>query len=167
MEHNTTLEILKQAILLEKRGKVFYAHAAENAKNQEVKDIFILMASEEDQHIKYLSEQYLHFKAMGTFDHLKFSENESSPVADQVLSKSLTAQISALSFEAIAISMALDMESRAIKVYSERAQQASDPEEKSFYQWLAAWEQGHYKILLELDQELKEKIWMDNNFWAF
>jgi hypothetical protein len=36
-----------------------------------------------------------------------------------------------------------------------------------FYQWLAEWERGHHQLLFQLDQELKEKIWTDNNFWAF
>lgn len=167
MEQNTTLEILKQAILLEKRGKVFYTNAADNSKNPEVKDIFILMAKEEDQHIRYLSEQYLNYKSRGKFDHLTLPESEASPIADEVLSKSITGKISAVSFEATAISLAMDMESRAISAYSNRARDASDPEEKSFYQWLADWEQGHYRILYQLDQDLKERIWSDNNFWPF
>ena len=38
MEKNNTLEILKQAILLEKRGKVFYRKVAENTENKALRD---------------------------------------------------------------------------------------------------------------------------------
>ena len=62
MDQNTTLEILKQGILLEKRGKVFYASAAESSRDPDVKNIFQIMADEENEHIKFLEEQYLHFE---------------------------------------------------------------------------------------------------------
>ncbi len=58
MEKNNTLEILKQAILLEKRGKVFYRKVAENTENRELRDVFEMMATEEDKHINTLSEQF-------------------------------------------------------------------------------------------------------------
>ncbi len=46
------LEILKQAILLETRGKAFYQTAADQAQNKAVKDFFGTMAGEETIHIK-------------------------------------------------------------------------------------------------------------------
>lgn len=167
MEPNSTLEILKQAILLEKRGKVFYTSAAENAKNPEVRNIFELMAAEEEIHIKVLSDQYIHYKDHGKFDHLKIIDIAEGGGADESLIRSVIGEISAAGYEATAISMAMDMESRAIAAYSERAANAADPEEKGFYEWLAGWERGHYQVLYMLDQELKERIWNDNSFWPF
>lgn len=166
MEQNNSIEILKQAILLEKRGKAFYANAAESSKNPDVKNIFRIMASEEDEHIKYLSEQFLQFRANGKFDFSIPSETNGA-IADEVITKSISEKISAVSFEASAISLAIDMENRAIEAYAKRAETATDPDEKSFYGWLAEWERGHHKLLFFLDQELKEKIWSDNSFWPF
>jgi len=167
MEQPTTLEILKHAILLEKRGKIFYANAAENSKDPDVKNIFRIMALEEDQHIDFLTQQFHNYRDAGKFNFTDSSDSGDNSIADQVITKSITEKISAVSFEASAISLAIDMENRAIDAYSKRAQTAIDPDEKKFYQWLADWERGHHKILFELDQELKEKIWMDNSFWAF
>jgi len=167
MESNTTLEILKQAILLEKRGKVFYANAAENSKDPDVKNIFTIMAAEEEEHIQFLSHQFLQYNASGKFDFTESSESKSHTIADEVITKSIADKLSAVSFEATAISMAIDMENRAITAYSKRAESATDPDEKAFYSWLANWERGHHKLLFFLDQELKEKIWSDNNFWPF
>jgi hypothetical protein len=36
--------------------------------------------------------------------------------------------------------------------------------EKEVYQMLAAWEKGHHSLLYQLNEELKEQIWNDNNF---
>ena len=56
------------------------------------------------------------------------------------------------------------MGNRAIAVYSERAENAQDENEKKFYQWLADWERGHHKLLYQIDQEIRDKIWYDNSF---
>ena len=59
------------------------------------------------------------------------------------------------------------MEERAIKLYAERARETQDPEEKKLYEWLSEWENGHLNILMDMDKELTEKIWNDNQFWPF
>ena len=167
METNTTLEILKQAILLEKRGKAFYLNASENSSDPDVKRIFQIMADEEDDHVKFLSQQFKSYQSDGKFDPNVAIENDGATVADEVLSTNIKDKISAASFEAAAIASAIDMENRAIATYSERAENADSEDERSFYKWLADWERGHHKILFHLDEELKEKIWHDNKFWPF
>ena len=49
MEENNTLEILKQAILLERRGKAFYQKVAEQTENKTIRDVFEMMAEEEQK----------------------------------------------------------------------------------------------------------------------
>lgn len=167
MEPNTTLEILKHAILLETRGKAFYSNAAENSKDPDVRRIFTIMADEEDDHIKYLEDQFRSYRDEGRFEFTEQLGKGNYSVVDQVITNQIAERISAVSFEAAAISLAIDMENRAIAAYSERAGNAADPNEKAFFKWLADWERSHHKILFQLDQELKEKIWADNSFWAF
>lgn len=168
MENTKTLEILKQAILLEKRGKAFYASSAMQSTDADVKKIFEIMAEEEDAHIRFLSEQYKAYNASKKFAITELpSDVLQEGTVEKILTEKIKKQISAASFEAAAIAAAIDMENRAIAVYAERAQSATDPEEKKFYEWLAEWERGHHKLLHELDNELKEKVWNDNNFWPF
>ena len=167
MEDAKTIEILKQAILLEKRGRAFYLNAMENSTDSDVKGIFKIMADEEEDHVKFLSQQFKAYQNDGKFDPSIVVENEGVTVADEVLTKNIKDKISAASFEAAAIASAIDMENRAIAAYSERAKNAENEDERKFYQWLADWERGHHKILYQLDEELKEKIWFDNNFWPF
>lgn len=125
------------------------------------------MAEEEDEHIKFLSRQFAHFMKTNTFLKNEKTETPKEDIVMQILSEDIKKQISAASFEAAAISAAMDFETRAVKIYSERAQAATDPNEKELYQMLADWEKGHHALLHKLNEELKEEIWFDNNFWPF
>ena len=160
------LDILKSALLLEIRGQAFYKKAAQQAENQAVKDFFENMAAEEVRHVQILSDQYKAVKAKGTFTAPNI-EGTPSGVADNVLAESLKKRISAAGFESAAISAAMGMEERAIKLYAGRAEEADDPEEKRLYKWLAEWESQHLEYLARIDREVTEAIWNDNSFWPF
>ncbi len=168
METKSTTDILKEAILLEQRGKAFYSNIAGQTKSDAVKRIFTMIAEEEDQHIRFLSDQYRHYQKHGLFMNVTM-ETGSTPddVARKVLSEEMKAQISAASFEAAAISAAMDFEAKAVELYSSRAESAADLNEKELYHMLAEWERGHHKWLMRIDKELREQVWYDNNFWPF
>lgn len=166
MTDSAVLDILKQSILLEKRGYAFYRQAADQAQGPAVKEFFDMMAREETTHAAILVEQYKGYRESGHFSattHDRQSENVSSAV----LSQELKDKISAAGFEAAAISAAMAMEQRAISLYSQRARETDDPGEKALYQWLADWEGDHLHWLSDLDRELTEKVWNDNQFWPF
>lgn len=161
-----TLEILKSAILLETRGKSFYLKAAEGSRSPAVRDFFQMMADEEVSHIQILADQYKTYQASGKFAPGDYGQDLAA-VAKQVLGKDLKSKMTAAGFEAAAVSAAMAMEERAIKLYSERAETATDPEEKALYEWLAAWEGQHLDLLAKIDREVTETVWNDNNFWPF
>ena len=165
MNSENPLEILKSAILLEKRGQAFYSQAAQSSTDRAVKEFFSLMADEEVTHIKVLSEQYRAYQDNQQFSAGTFEDRDTDRIAAEVLTDQLKDAISAASFEAAAISAAIAMEQRAIAIYGGRAETAEDPEEKTLYRWLADWERTHLKLLSDLDRELTERIWNDNNFW--
>ncbi|MFH0997578.1 MAG: ferritin family protein [Pseudomonadota bacterium] len=164
---NDTVSILKQAILLERRGKAFYAQIADKSETPAVKEFFEMMATEEDQHEKILSEQYKAFQHRGKFIPTAFPEDESEKTASQILTADLKDKIAASGFEAAAISAAMSMDERSIKIYSDQAKLSDDPQEKAVYQWLADWETRHLDLLSRLDRELSEAIWNDNSFWPY
>lgn len=95
MEENNTLEILKQAILLEKRGKVFYREVAEKTENRELRDVFEMMAKEEDKHINTLSEQFKAYQQEKKFIPGSHSYSDTSSVASKVLTREIKEKISA------------------------------------------------------------------------
>ncbi len=167
METNIA-EILKHAIIMEHRGKSLYKKVAEQTDNKEVKKIFDIMAEEEQTHIDFLSKQLVNYNKTKKFDKNEFgSQEHAEETVNNILTKEITEKISGAGFESAAISAAIDMENKSIEVYSGQAKKTTDPNAKELFEWLANWEKGHHKLLIELDKQLTEKVWYDNNFWPF
>lgn len=165
-QNDKSLEVLKTAILLERRGKAFYTQAARTTESKSAKQIFEMMAEEEDAHIDFLVKQFKNYH-----QHHEFLKTDTMPEEDdatiEILTQKIKSEISAAGYEAAAISAAIDFENRAIEVYSNRASEATDTNEKAMYQMLADWEKTHHHLLYKLNEDLKEKVWNDNNFWPF
>ncbi len=153
---------------MEHRGKSLYEQVAQQAGNEDVKQIFQMMAEEEQTHIDFLQKQLKHYGTSGQFDK---NDLEQAPgheaIANTILTEEMVKDISGSGFEAAAISAAIDMETKSVEVYSKRAAETSDPNEKELFEWLANWEKGHHKLLVDLNKQLTEKVWYDNNFWPF
>lgn len=167
METNDkAIEVLKTAILLERRGKAFYTQAARQTESKSAKQIFEMMAEEEDAHIDFLTRQFKSYR-----ENHEFLKSDPVPEEDEtvveILSEKIKSEINAAGFEAAAISAAIDFENRAIEIYGKRAVEATDPNEKEMYKMLEEWEKGHHHLLHRLNEDLKEQIWNDNNFWPF
>jgi rubrerythrin len=163
----SAVDILKEAILLERRGKAFYTTAARQTESEAARKIFEMMAAEEDEHIEFLSKQFAHYNEHQSFMKTEHNHVEDESTVMQILSEEIKKQITAASFEAAAISSAMDFETRAVDIYSGRAESATDPNEKAMYQMLADWEKGHHYWLHKINEDLKEQVWYDNNFWPF
>ena len=167
MDEDRTLAILKNAILLEKRGKSFYATVADQTDKDAVRQFFKQMATEEDSHIRILSEQFKSYNDTKSFKSSAFETEHSANFATEIINAAFKEQVAAADFEAAAIAAAMAMEKNAITLYSQRAEEAQDENEKALYRWLADWEKSHLEFLATIDRELTEKVWNDNNFWPF
>jgi rubrerythrin len=117
--------------------------------------------------VEFLSIQFAHYIKEGKFAKPENTYTETEDISHEIMNPQLVKEISAASFEAAAISAAMDFETRAIELYSKRSEEADDVNEKAMYKWLAEWESGHHKILYDLNEALKESIWFDNQFWPF
>ncbi|MEI6575909.1 MAG: ferritin family protein [Bacteroidota bacterium] len=168
MQTKSPTDILKMAILLEKRGKAFYTQVAQQTQDEEVRTLFTFMAEEEQMHGEFLARQFSFYEKNKSFDTNEMVETPGDDgIIDKILNEGLKTSISAAGYEAAAISAAIDFENRAIDAYASRAAEATDPNEKEMFTWLADWERGHHHVLYKMDEELKERIWNDNNFWPF
>ena len=167
MSEDRTVEILKNAMLLEKRGNAFYHKVAEQASGKAVKAFFEMMADEEVKHVKILTDQFKAYQESNQFLPGDYNEKGGEELASKVITADFKKEISAADYEAAAISTAMSMEENAIKLYSERAEEANDPNEKTLYKWLAEWEAQHLHFLSEIDKELRDDIWHDSSFWPF
>ena len=166
MAEDKVIDILKQAILLEKQGKAFYTNVAGQTESESARRIFSLMAEEEERHVAFLTKEYLHYTKSKVFSGNDLPEGTSA-VADFVLSGDVKSQISAASFEAAAVSAAIEMENKAIKLYSERYEQSGDQKEKELYKKLSDWEKEHAVFLIKISNEIIEDVWFENSFWEF
>ena len=167
MSEDKTIEILKNAILLEKRGQAFYGKVAEQASGKAVREFFEMMADEEVKHVGILSDQFKAYQQNHEFTPGDYDKEFSGDIAAKVLTKELKAELSAADYEAAAISAAMSMEDNAIQLYSNRSAEADDPNEKALYRSLADWERQHLHFLSDIDKELKKQIWHDHSFWPF
>jgi rubrerythrin len=163
----SAVDILKEAILLERRGKAFYATAAKQTESEAARKIFEMMAVEEDEHINFLSKQFAYYDKNKAFMKVNEVADTDESTVMAILSEEIKTQVNAAGYEAAAISAAIDFETRAVQIYSERADAATDPNEKEMYQMLADWEKGHHFWLHKINEDLREQVWYDNNFWPF
>ena len=86
-----------------------------------------MMADEEAKHIEILSEQFKEYHARGEFLPRSYDDKHASSLDSKILNKEMMGQISAAGFEAAAISAAVTMEQRAVKLYSQRAEATTNP----------------------------------------
>jgi rubrerythrin len=165
MDQLAKLDILKGAILLEYRGKALYESAIKTTEIREVKSLFSLLVDEEKKHIEVLRKHLS--QVQHPSNPVDYTELElHSPVkTDIVLSKEIIAKVHGAGYEAAVISASLDFEKKAVKYYSDQVSLTEDEGEKTLFRWLTNWEVSHMQMLAELDRELKEKIWFDNQFW--
>ena len=166
MAETKEIEVLKRALLLEKQGRAFYQRVSQDSESEAVSRLFSIMAEEEGKHIDFLSKQFASFSAEGEFLQ-QGSEGGDQTAVQEILSSEIRGQISAASYEAAAISAAIEMENRAVSVYRGRAETSDDPREQKLYKWLAQWETEHLKFLAEINDELLEEVWYESSFWPF
>ncbi|MDD2390232.1 MAG: ferritin family protein [Desulfobacterales bacterium] len=167
MPEENALEILKSALLLERRGGLFYRKVAQISVTPAVKEFFELLSTEEFSHTLILNRQFSFWMENRRFSSDENTIKKHSTLASSILTQNVMDQIESAGFEAAAISAAISMEALSVSLYSHRSSTATDPEEKTLYQWLWQWEKTHLDFLYSLNRQLTEKIWFDNHFWPF
>jgi len=161
---NRTLEALKGAILLEKRGQVLYISVSEKSKSPAVKEIFTTMAEEEKKHEKILGMHYSSLVSTGKLAVIsKLGQVEDH--IGEMLTEKVRSEIEAAGYEAAAISAAIALEKEAESFYGKKRDEAESDVERELFDWLAKWEHGHLELLASMDRALMEDIWFQNNFW--
>ncbi len=164
MSKEKMLDIIKSAILLERKGKAFYETVARQTQSPAVRGIFETMSAEETKHIDVLSKHFENVAKKGTLSDVDY-EDQPENFSARVITQQIKNEITAAGYEAAAISAAMAMEDRAVSFYSGRASETSNQLEKELFEWLANWEKTHLQFLSEIDKELQQSVWYDNQFW--
>lgn len=164
MNENRILDILKNAPLLEDRGRAFYKKAKEESKIEEVKKIFEQMENEEEKHVNFLKKQFERFLKENRFIQTKDFSIDFKPIEEKIFD-ALKEKINITDYESMAIYIAITFEKEAVNFYDSKVNESQDENEKNVIKFLRDWEKTHVDFLSKIDEKLKEKIWFDNKFW--
>ena len=157
MEHHNVLEILRDAMDLEREGAKFYKKAAKTCKNQDVSDLFKMLSEEEMMHFDQLEV---------LFD--EFCENNEWMVEADIAStpkKELDFDNEVFDEEDLdhdfneieAINLGIEAENHAIKLYTTALEECNLEHRKGceIFQWLIDFEKSHLHQLKDLKKKLK------------
>ncbi len=164
MNENRILDILKNALLLEDRGRAFYKKAKEESKVEEAKKVFELMENEEERHVNFLKKQFERFLKENIFIQTKDFSIDFKPIEEKIFD-ALKEKINITDYESMAIYIAITFEKEAVNFYDSKVNESQDENEKNVFKFLRDWEKTHVDFLSKIDEKLKEKIWFDNKFW--
>ncbi len=159
-----TLNAIKEAILLEKRGQVLYRSVAEKSGSATVREVFTKMAEEEEKHEKTLGMHYSSLVSSGKLAAIDTLGQVDDHTGEMITDK-IRKEIKAAGYEAAAIAAAIALEKEAERFYLEKRDSAESAVEKDLFDWLATWEHGHMELLASMDRALMEDIWFENGFW--
>lgn len=163
-EFKSVQDVLKRAILLEMNGKEFFTMAAKTASSPVAKELFEHMVKEEEHHLHILQLTFRRHLEEGKVV-LPNEEELEFGFQDPIIDKSFLIELRNSQFDSSAISIALTLEERAFKFYQKEEQAATDPEIKKLFTWLTDWEIDHHRKLLALEEDFREDVWNDSNFW--
>ncbi len=159
---------LQAAMRAEHQGYHFYTMAMKTTEDEKGRDIFAQLAAEEKEHLAFLERQY---KSIIETGQPSASASLGTPLnltgPSPIFSDRIRARLSSAHFEMTALSVGIQLELDAVRVYSGFADDATDPAVEKFYRELAEWERGHYKALLAQEESLKEDYWSGNGFAPF
>ncbi|MBU0762647.1 MAG: ferritin family protein [Candidatus Altiarchaeota archaeon] len=158
MEHHNILEILRDAMDLEREGAKFYNKAAKHSKSELVKDIFKRFAQDEMNHfdkLEMLFDEYCENNEwMVEADVAKSpdKELETSNVFDD---RKLDAEFNELE----AVEIALKAEHESMELYRTALNECGQEFDAgcALFKWLIDFEKQHIAELKKLKSELLKK----------
>jgi rubrerythrin len=161
-------EGLRQAIEAEIDGYHFYMMAASKCEDPKGCQVFEQMAQEELEHVRFLRAQYAAVEKGGKpSQSVRLTGMARLDVMSPIFSDKIKGRLKDAHFEMSALSIAIQMELSAVNFYRDRAGESDDETVKQFFNELSQWESGHYNVLLNQQQALKEDYWTDGGFSPF
>jgi rubrerythrin len=167
-QQNKLLDGLQKAYKTERDGHSFYMMAANSTQDDKGKQVFMQLAQDEMEHMRFLRTQYESVLNTGKVDHgVKLPERTELSGMSPIFSESLKGRVTEAHFEMSALSIGIQLELDSMNFYKARAEESDDPDVQSFYTELAEWERGHYQALLNQHESLKGDYWADSGFAPF
>lgn len=161
-------EGLFKAIQAENEGYHFYMMAARSAEDSRAREMFTLLAEEEESHMRFLKKQYKAIIDTGSLDReIKLGAPRKLIGPSPIFTDSFKNRVGSAGFEMSALSIGIQLELNSIEFYRAEAEAAEDETVKGFYTELTEWESGHYQTLLKQHDSMKEEYWHSAGFAPF
>jgi rubrerythrin len=160
MANEEALEALRGGMRAELESAGLYEEAA--AKSQDgLRDFFASRAEEEKRHFNLLLEAW---RALGRGE-IPAAPAEAPPSAEAaraILDERYLSRIAHDRFLTAAVAASALLEINSVRYYGKKAEEAAVKEVADLFSSLADWEDGHYRELLAIQEEL-ERSWFDAN----
>lgn len=149
---------LQFAIEMEQEGERFYLEQAELNKNNDLKFVCELLAADEKEHAKVLTDKMNHEKS-------QFPETNTLANAKNIFTEMTTIQSGneELKNQISFYRKALEIEQQSVDFYMKYQKETADAGEKKLFDFLIQQEKTHLAVLGELYLLLKNaKDWVEN-----
>lgn len=159
---------LMRAYQAEVDGHNFYRMAAQSTTDPRGREVFELLAQEEEDHARFLQAQHAAITTAGDVDStVTLGPQAELAGRSPIFSDDLRSRVKGAHMEMSALSIGIQLELSAVQFYKAEAAKALHPRVTEFFERLAQWESGHYHALLRQHEELKEDYWADGGFSPF
>ena len=148
---SNALEILKQAMKMEREGRAFYLKAAQATQDKRGQEIFLTLADDEKAHLALLARQYNTLR--GRKRWLDLPEVKRTPIG---LDKSIFPKdreafaevVTGKSDDLDALRYGLDIETKSYDLYRRAALETGNSMGKAMFRFLSGEELVHFDILM-------------------
>lgn len=161
----TVLQVLEKGMSTELWGMRFYEQAAARTSSPDGKRVFESLVAEETRHLEILCGEYAAVtqgKGCVTLEEARALAASVSPTEIFPEAKAAEELIPADFSDAQALQMAMEFEERGYKTYAQAAQEATSPQEKEMWGFLAKAEDMHYTFIQKTHEYLTT-----NGVWFF
>lgn len=154
------MNIIDYALQMEKDGEAYYRDLAAQVENASIKQVFNILADAEAEHY----ETFLQMKENQPItrkegDHISRIKNLFTEMKAQGDQDIHTEQIAAYA-------KAMEVEKKSQETYQQKAEEISDPEQKSLCLKIADEERKHYVILENMIELLQHPAtWVEDAEW--
>ncbi len=148
---NKAMEILTQALELERRGQRFYRQAVQETFNEKGRDMFASLADDEEKHAAMIERQMRAIQEQGQYEMLSDIKAPDIDLDERLFPPEGEARQAELGDEPSvldALHFALDIEMRAHTLYADAAKATEDEGGRTLYMWLADAEMTHFNLLM-------------------
>lgn len=154
------IEILKEAIINEHEGNQFYLLVSEKTEDTEVKEVFISLAAEEQNHEKWLRSALTGLLGKNQMEQAGYQDMDIKSPGIFKLDNLKAAG----SLMVSALHIGIMMEKDSMDYYRKAAKKTGIPEVRNLYHKLADWEGQHLEKLEKAYDFAKEEWWSRQGF---